>query len=147
MSHKLNDNLQVQMNFVIILLVAKSAIGGFQFRLDINQDIPKNPDELVKVNIYRIIQETLQNTIKHAKAKNVILDFSIIEEDLLVSIQDDGVGFNPQKSKKGIGLKNMKSRIEKLHGSLEITSAVNKGIQIVIKIPLTCPKNNNTTTP
>ena len=41
----------------------------------------------------------------------------------------------------------MKSRIEKLHGSLEITSAVNKGIQIVIKIPLTCPKNNNTTTP
>ena len=49
--------------------------------------------------------------------------------------------------KKGIGLKNMKSRIEKLHGSLEITSAVNKGIQIVIKIPLTCPKNNNTTTP
>ena len=151
-SHKLNDNFaSANVNFVTIvkeLLVAKSAIGGFQFRLDINQDIPwKTLDELVKVNIYRIIQETLQNTIKHAEAKNVILDFSIVEEDLLVTIQDDGVGFNPQKSKKGIGLKNMKSRIEKLHGSLEITSAVNKGIQIVIKIPLTCPKNNNTTTP
>ena len=151
-SHKLNDNFaSANVNFVTIvkeLLVAKSAIGGFQFRLDINQDIPwKTLDELVKVNIYRIIQETLQNTIKHAKAKNVILDFSIVEEDLLVTIQDDGVGFNPQKSKKGIGLKNMKSRIEKLDGSLEITSAVNKGIQIVIKIPLTCPKNKNTTTP
>ena len=86
--------------------MAKSAIGGFQFLFDINQDIPwKTLDELVKVNIYRIIQETLQNTIKHAKAKNVILDFSIVEEDLLVTIQDDGVGFNPQKSKKGIGLK------------------------------------------
>ena len=53
-----------------------------------------------------------------------------------------------KRSKKGIGLKNMKSsNSEKLHGSLEIISYVNKGIQIVIKIPLTCPKTNNTTTP
>ena len=74
-------------------------LEGFSFSLDINQDIPwKTLDELVKVNIYRIIQETLQNTIKHAEAKNVILkNYSIVEEDLLVTIQDDGVGFNPQK--------------------------------------------------
>jgi len=140
-SHKLNDNFtDPDVNFTSIvtqLLESKSQIGDFQFRLNIDENISwKQTDEIIKVNIYRIIQETLQNTIKHANAKNVTLDFSTNESQLWVQIKDDGVGFNLRKSRKGIGLKNMKSRVEKLNGSLEIQSAMNKGTQIHIKIPL-----------
>jgi len=140
-SHKLNDNFaSPDVNFTTIvtqLLESKSQIGDFQFHLNIDDTISwKSTDEIIKVNVYRIIQETLQNTIKHAKAKNVTLDFSFNEKELSVFIKDDGVGFNQKKSRKGIGLKNMKSRVEKLHGTLEINSAVNKGTQIHIKIPV-----------
>ena len=140
-SHKLNDNFaSPDVNFTTIvtqLLESKSEIGEFQFHLNIDENISwKSTDEIIKVNVYRIIQETLQNTIKHAQAKNVTLDFSSNEKELSVVIEDDGVGFNQKKSTKGIGLKNMKSRIEKLNGILEINSALNKGTQIHIKIPI-----------
>ena len=140
-SHKLNDNFDdPDVNFTSIvtqLLESKSQIGDFQFHLSIDENISwKSTDEIIKVNVYRIIQETLQNTIKHAQAKNVILEFSSNENELTVLIQDDGVGFNMKKSKKGIGLKNMRSRVEKLNGTLEIASAMNKGTQIHIKIPI-----------
>lgn len=140
-SHKLNDNFaSPDVNFTSIvtqLLESKSQIGDFQFHLNIDENISwKSTDEIIKVNVYRIIQETLQNTIKHAQAKNVILEFSSSDQELSVKIEDDGVGFNLKKSRKGIGLKNMKSRVEKLNGTLEITSAMNKGTQIHIKIPI-----------
>lgn len=140
-SHKLNDNFaSPDVNFTSIvtqLLESKSQIGDFQFHLNIDDNISwKSTDEIIKVNVYRIIQETLQNTIKHAQAKNVILEFSSSDQELSVKIEDDGVGFNLKKSRKGIGLKNMKSRVEKLNGTLEITSAMNKGTQIHIKIPI-----------
>ena len=140
-SHKLNDNFDdPDVNFTSIitqLLESKSQIGDFKFHLNIDENITwKSTDEIIKVNIYRIIQETLQNTIKHAQAKNVILGFSSNAEELTVLIEDDGVGFNMKKSRKGIGLKNMKSRVEKLNGTLEIISAMNKGTQIHIKIPI-----------
>ena len=140
-SHKLNDNFEdLDVNFTTIinqLLESKSKIGDFKFHLEIDQNISwKSTDEIIKVNVYRIIQETLQNTIKHAKAENVTLDFSTNEQELNVHIKDDGVGFNLKKSKKGIGLKNIKSRIEKLNGTVDISSAPNKGTQIHIKIPI-----------
>lgn len=140
-SHKLNDNFKdPDVNFTTIvteLLESKSQIGDFQFHLNIDENISwKSTDEIIKVNVYRIIQETLQNAIKHAKAKNVTLDFSTEESQLWVQIKDDGVGFNLGKSRKGIGLKNMRSRVEKLNGTLDVQSAVNKGTQIHIKIPL-----------
>jgi signal transduction histidine kinase len=140
-SHKLNDNFtDPDVNFTTIvtqLLESKSQVGDFQFHLNIDENISwKQTDEIIKVNVYRIIQETLQNTIKHAKAKNVTLDFSTNASELWIQIKDDGIGFNTKKFKKGIGLKNMKSRVEKLNGTLEIESAMHKGTQIHIKIPL-----------
>lgn len=139
-SHKLNDNFaSTDVNFTTIitqLLESKSQIGGFQYHLNIDEQISwKSVDEVIKVNVYRIIQETLQNAIKHANAKNITLDFSTTQNELQIQIHDDGNGFNLKKSKKGIGLKNIKSRVEKLNGSITISSAMKKGTQIHIKIP------------
>ncbi len=140
-SHKLSDNFNSSdVNFTTIinqLLETKSKVGDFQFQLNIDQNISwKTTDEIIKVNVYRIIQEALQNTIKHANAKHVSLDFHANDQYLVVKLKDDGHGFNINKSKKGIGIKNIKSRIEKLNGTLEILSAKNKGTSIEIKIPI-----------
>ncbi|WP_408049075.1 tetratricopeptide repeat-containing sensor histidine kinase [Tenacibaculum halocynthiae] len=139
-SHKLSDNFSnSNINFTSIikqLLEDKGVIGNFTHNITFSPDIVwKDINEITKANIYRIIQEALQNIIKHAKAKKVILDFSLKNQDLVIKIKDNGVGFNSKKGKKGIGLKNIKTRIEKLKGSIEIKSEINVGTTLLINTP------------
>jgi len=91
---------------------------------------------LVKMNIYRIIQETLNNINKHANATTISLQLYVEEGFLYLSIADDGVGFNVAKSKSGIGLKNIQSRVESINGKLKISSEINKGTKVFIKVKL-----------
>lgn len=140
-SHKLNDNFNSsEINFTTIigqLIKDKSALGGFTSALQIDKNIAwDHINELVKVNVYRIVQESLQNIIKHAEAKNIALNFSTTDEQLSVQLKDDGKGFNIKKNKKGIGMKNMKSRIQKLNGTIDFISEKGKGTSIHIKIPI-----------
>ncbi|MCD2258071.1 tetratricopeptide repeat protein [Psychroserpens sp. XSD401] len=140
-SHRLNTNFDSsQINFKTIihqLLVSKSKIGDFEFELTFNSDINwQKMSEIVKVNLYRIIQEALQNIIKYAQAKNIDVTFSIHEGDLLMKISDNGKGFNVNRRKKGIGLKNMKTRVEKLNGEFRINSQPYIGTLIETQIPI-----------
>lgn len=91
---------------------------------------------LVKMNIYRIIQETLNNINKHANATTISLQLYVEEGFLYLNIADDGVGFNVEKSKSGIGLKNIQSRVESINGKLKISSEINKGTKVFIKVKL-----------
>ncbi|WP_435262478.1 tetratricopeptide repeat-containing sensor histidine kinase [Tenacibaculum sp. nBUS_03] len=139
-SHKLSDNFSASnINFTSIikqLLEDKGVIGNFTHTIAFSPDIVwKDINEITKANVYRIIQEALQNIIKHAKAKNVTLDFYLKNKNLVLKIQDDGVGFTSKKGKKGIGLKNIKTRIEKLKGSIEIKSEINVGTTLLINTP------------
>ncbi|WP_363322531.1 tetratricopeptide repeat protein [uncultured Tenacibaculum sp.] len=140
-SHKLSDNFDdASVNFTNIieqLLKDKSVIGRFEYQFNFDKNIVwKSINEVTKANLYRIIQEALQNIIKHAKAKNVILDLSINKKELIISLQDDGVGFNTEKKKKGIGIKNINSRVAKIGSRLEIQSKENQGTTLTIKTPL-----------
>ena len=91
----------------------------------------------VKINVYRIIQESIQNCVKHAKAKNVALTFHIQNNELFkVVLKDDGKGFKVKKGKKGIGMRNINSRIEKLKGTWQINSAVGEGTTVILYIPI-----------
>lgn len=140
-SHKLSNNFSAdKINFSTLikqLLKTNSATGSFKYEVSFDKDIAwKNISQLIKINVYRVVQESLQNIVKSAHAKNVILDFSIEKFNLVVRIKDDGDGFDIKKAKKGIGIKNMKSRIQKLKGKLEIQSKVEQGTTILIQIPL-----------
>ncbi|MEQ6123211.1 sensor histidine kinase [Pseudotenacibaculum sp. MALMAid0570] len=140
-SHKLNTNFEdADVNFTTIinqLLESKSQVGDFKFHLNIDQNISwRSTDEIIKVNVYRIIQEALQNTTKHAQADNVTLDFFTDKNSLTIKLKDDGIGFSTSRSKKGIGLKNIRSRVEKMNGIINIVSASGKGTEIDIKIPI-----------
>ncbi len=140
-SHELKSEiLSSKLNFRSIiedLVKSKSEIKGFQYTITCSHTINWDKiDEKVKINLYRIIQEALQNINKHAKATIVDLDFRIINKILKFTIRDDGIGFNVEKKKKGIGLKNIQSRTQKNDGNFEINSIINKGTIITIIIPV-----------
>nr|WP_281501015.1 sensor histidine kinase [Cellulophaga sp. F20128] len=90
----------------------------------------------IKINLYRIIQEGVQNCVKYAQAKNIFLNFSIQESNLSVILSDNGEGFNVAKKKKGIGLKNIYSRVAKINATIDISSEIGQGTEISISIPL-----------
>ena len=90
----------------------------------------------LKMNLYRIIQEAIQNINKYSKAKHVDIEFKNEDDQLTLSIKDNGIGFDAETKKIGIGLKNMKARVDKLKAKLSIESENGKGTLITIKVPL-----------
>ncbi len=83
-----------------------------------------------KLMIYRIVQEQLNNIIKYAEAQTVLIRVEIDHPRVIVTIRDDGVGFDPDKLESGIGLKNIRGRLNLFNGSLEIISAPGKGCEL-----------------
>jgi signal transduction histidine kinase len=90
----------------------------------------------IKINLYRIIQESLQNTNKYANADSIKVEFKKEIDNLLLRISDDGIGFNVNKAKKGIGLQNMLSRINECKGTFEIKSKKGEGTIIIVTVPI-----------
>lgn len=99
-------------------------------------EIEDRLDGGLKLNIYRIIQEQLNNIIKHAEASIVRIDLTKDEDQLLINIHDDGKGFYPEAKRNGIGLINIKNRAEMFNGKFNIISSPGKGctVSIVFKI-------------
>ncbi|MCL6220267.1 tetratricopeptide repeat-containing sensor histidine kinase [Zunongwangia pacifica] len=97
--------------------------------------INKLPKKL-QVVLFNMIKELTTNAVKHAKANQVMIQLNDSPEDksLFLMYEDDGIGFAPNNS-EGIGLKNLKSRIEELQGNLSIDSSPGKGTVISIHIP------------
>lgn len=91
-------------------------------------------DEKILVNIYRILQEAINNTIKHAFATEVQIDVIESEEELYFSVKDNGKGFGNSSTKIGIGLKNIQKRVNSLNGICDISNS-SIGTTIAIKIP------------
>jgi signal transduction histidine kinase len=89
-----------------------------------------------KLTLYRIVQEQINNIIKHAGAKQVFVELFSDEGNIELIIGDDGVGFDPETIKKGMGLQNMRSRAELLSGSINIISAPGKGSKIKVVLPI-----------
>ncbi len=91
-----------------------------------------------EINIYRVIQELLTNTLKHAKAKEMSVQLFRKEESLSIVVEDDGRGFDPDDKTvaEGIGLKNIESRVYKFDGEMTIDSGKGAGTTITIDLPL-----------
>jgi len=94
--------------------------------------------EQKKIIIFRIVQESLQNILKHAAAKNIAVGFNFLSEALSISITDDGIGFSTDenaKAESGLGLQNIIKRSELIMGKATISSTVNHGTKIILTIP------------
>ncbi|WP_343697044.1 sensor histidine kinase [Flavobacterium sp.] len=100
-------------------------------------------DEDIQIETFKIIQELLTNTIKHAKASEVEIQLNCIENIVNLLFEDNGVGFDAAKSEKGIGFINLENRIKKLNGSFVIDSKLKRGTIANIEIPVLETKSKN----
>ena len=89
-----------------------------------------------QLNLHRILQEQLSNILKYAKATTIAVEGFIKNNQLVLSIGDDGIGFNCNYASTGIGLSNMKRRAELFNGKLLINTAPGKGCKLTVEIPL-----------
>lgn len=92
-----------------------------------------------KLMLYRIIQEGLNNVIKYAKAKNVTIRLGEKDNGIELAIKDDGIGFDASKVSKGIGLKNISSRLELEDGEMRLFTEPGNGCELVILFPVHLP--------
>ncbi len=92
-------------------------------------------DEKIQVELFKILQELTTNTLKHAQASIIDIHLNLIENELSLLFEDNGKGFDASKLVEGIGLSNIKSRINNLNGNLHIDSSENRGTVITIDIP------------
>ena len=141
-SHNLNrEKSELINNFVAIVTnlfeeQKKTYKSIFIYNLDssIKWDLVSNS---VKINLYRILQESLQNCNKYANATTI--EVEIIKNDtscVVLKINDNGIGFNTKRSKEGIGLQNIKSRTKECKGILELKSKKEEGTSITIIVPI-----------
>lgn len=138
-SHDLNTDFVSGSGFMDILTElienqtqAYNLKHEFKFTDDINWEIVPNK---TKINIYRIIQESMQNIYKHANASLVKISIQQKNNVICLTIIDDGDGFVVNKSKKGIGLKNIHSRVKEINGDVQFDSELKAGTTIIITIP------------
>ena len=138
-SHELNIDFISGSSFVDIvseLIEVQSTAYGLESEFDYTDDISWDlVSNKIKINIYRIIQESMQNIYKHAKAKHIQISILLEKNLICLNIIDDGGGFDILKNKKGIGLKNMNSRVDDIQGHIVFTSKLGNGTSVNVKIP------------
>jgi signal transduction histidine kinase len=98
-------------------------------------DEPDLPLE-VKEGLYRIAQEALNNVVRHAQAKRVAIELQDRQGTIVLSLQDDGVGFDPEANRPGhMGLQSMQERVERLGGTLRVESMAGHGTCVSVILP------------
>lgn len=139
LSHDLNADFSKyvgEFNFLLEQLVQNNnTIGNTYFISKISHVIDWNLySSVVKINIYRILQELLQNVNKYADAKECLVQIYELNNELTIEVKDDGVGFDVSSLTKGIGLKNIQERAKSIDSEIEIKSIVNEGTTIKLKV-------------
>ena len=111
------------------------------FEIDlIHSEMNERLDSAIELGLYRISQELLNNAIKHSKAQYITIQLIKHPDQITLTVEDDGVGFQKEKIQKlvdiGIGLRNIKTRTEAMRGEFSIDTNPGKGVMATIEIPL-----------
>jgi len=101
--------------------------------LDLDED---GPPPHVAIHLFRVIQEALANTLKHAGVERASLDVLVRDDVVELTVEDEGAGFDPDHEAEGVGLLGMRERIELLGGHFEVRSAPARGTRIRATVPL-----------
>lgn len=112
---------------------------GLPVTFESDLEIPEISD-IYSITLYRILQEALTNIYKHSKANQAWVELSVDEQNIILTIQDNGIGFSPptaqESSSRGIGLTGMQERLTLAGGQLLITSSPSKGTIMSAHLPL-----------
>lgn len=139
-SHDLNTDFISGSGYLdIVDNLVSTQTAAYQLGYTLNHNDSIVWDEVsnkTKIHFYRIIQESLQNIYKHANASHVTIDFTLGQGVISLSIRDDGNGFDVNRARKGIGLKNINSRVSEIEGELQIDSTPSTGTIILVNVPI-----------
>lgn len=116
--------------------LTKSMGVNERLKAKINVDPGIELNEKVQLGFYRIIQEQLTNIIKHAATSEVDITIKTGGENIILNIVDEGIGFEMDSKKSGIGFENIRRRTESMNGSLDIVSAPGKGTRVTVQVPV-----------
>lgn len=123
-----------------------SGVGGLKINLEI-VGLNERMAQMTEQILFRVLQEVVNNIIKHSSATEVTIQFIRADQELTLMIEDNGVGFDVDKKLNdehgGIGLKNLKSRIEFLNGEIFFDSTPGRGTTISIEVPVATTEANN----
>lgn len=100
-------------------------------------ELPERLPNQVELSLYRISQEVISNCLKHANATSLSISLHTRSDEIVLIIEDDGIGFDPEQNSDGLGLRNIASRVHKLQGTLNIDSVIGRGTITEVTIPLT----------
>jgi signal transduction histidine kinase len=100
-----------------------------------SHEVSEDLDDEMKVTVYRLVQEALNNAATHASAKNAKVNIVQTRDKINVQVADDGAGFDPNRQ-RGMGILGMEERVRRLGGVFEIQSAPGKGATVSAEIPL-----------
>ena len=103
-------------------------------------------DEDMQLGVYRIAQEHLTNVLKHAQASLIEVQLSCTVNELQLQILDNGVGFDTNQKRPGIGIANMTSRAIMFNGKIALESATGEGCKLDVRLPVDCSEGKCTST-
>lgn len=117
------------------LINSVKAARGFDIKLEVKGFENKKIQTDIQLNLYRVLQEQLNNIVKYSKAKKVDVQLICVDNKARLLIADDGVGFDPAAIKNGIGLENIRRRTKLFNGHVEINAAPGKGCKVLVELP------------
>ena len=140
LSHSLSPSAYFQKNLIgSIDQLLKSINKNNDYEIGFEHDLMEYIDlhgEL-QLNVYRILQEHLQNIIKHAEASTISVNLRELDnKHILLTVKDNGKGFDTKIDSKGIGLQNIRNRVETFFGKCTFISAPGKGCELIVSIPI-----------
>lgn len=140
-SHNMMPNMLIKKGLANAIRDFIDKLSGTTLKIDLEiTGMNERLESSLESIVFRVLQELVNNIIKHANANHITLQILKFENELTIMIEDNGVGFKVEEtldSEKGIGLKNIISRIEFLKGNINYDSTIGKGTTVTIDIPLT----------
>ncbi|OGK87934.1 MAG: hypothetical protein A2X52_22785 [Candidatus Rokubacteria bacterium GWC2_70_16] len=107
---------------------------GLSLSLEIEEGLPARPE--IEIATFRIYQELVTNILRHAQAEHVSIELYERDGRLVLAVEDDGVGFDPDAKSAGVGLTGMRERAALLNGSIRFDSEPGMGTHVVVEIPI-----------
>lgn len=126
-----------QVRILSFIEKAKLASGNCHFNFNSTVKSPVYLSSAKGINLFRIIQEAINNSLKYARASEISISITETEKNLIIKISDNGIGFDLNTTELGNGLENMQKRAAEINGKINIQSKINAGTQIEI----VCDKN------
>jgi two-component system sensor histidine kinase UhpB len=114
----------------------KFAKEDMQIDLDLQNISEEQIDDRRQLTLFRIVQEQLNNIVKHAKATRVLIRLSVEGSDIVLTVADNGVGFDTSRHRKGVGITNIISRAELFNGKVDIQTSPGEGCTLSVSLPM-----------